>query len=123
MTIDVDPATRTLQINIAGRFDAAQARALLRELAAARARIVRDPDHPGSDAWTASRAPLHACLANDTGPDGRLTMRIPGLGWVGSTLSPRMRAQLIRLLIEQQGAQPGGPTSEITPAPRPRQGA
>ncbi|GAP38692.1 hypothetical protein [Piscinibacter sakaiensis] len=119
MTIDVDLATQTVELNIAGRFDAQRLRQLIRELAAARAQVVREPDQPEADAWISARAPLHTSLAKRVGPDGQLALRIPGLGWVGSTLSPRMRTQLLKLLLQQQAAHPEGAPGPIPPAPRP----
>lgn len=101
MSIEVDLHTRRVRIDVAGSFNADELLDLLKSLAAARAQVANDPARPG-DVWVAPKAAVHTQLMGTDGPESLLALQFPGIGWIGATLSPAVRAQLIGLLANQQ---------------------
>ena len=101
MTIQVDPQSDSVQLEISGRYSAAQLLDLIKALTGARAQVAKDPLKPG-DIWVAPRASCHTQLMEQTGPDSLLAISFPGIGWIGATLNPAVRAQLVSLLATQQ---------------------
>lgn len=101
MTITVEAASSTVQLDISGSYDAEQLLELIKELCAARGRIAKDPAKPG-EIWLAPRASCHTQLMPTNGPESMLAISFPGLGWIGATMSAVTRAQLIGLLATQQ---------------------
>lgn len=101
MTIQVDATTASVRLDINGSYNAEELLALLKSLSAARAKIAADPARPG-DIWVAPKASCHTQLLDAAGPDSLLAINFPGIGWIGATLSPTTRAQVISLLAAQQ---------------------
>lgn len=101
MTIKVDAASGTVQLDLTGSYTAEELLDLVKALTGARAQVAKDPAKPG-DIWVAPRASCHTQLMDKAGPDSLLAISFPGIGWVGATLNPAMRAQLISLLAAQQ---------------------
>lgn len=101
MTITVETASGTVQLDISGSYTAEQLLELIKELCAARGRIAKDPPKPG-EIWLAPRAACHTQLMPVAGPESMLAISFPGIGWIGATMTPGTRAQLISLLAAQQ---------------------
>ncbi len=119
MTIQVDPRTGRVRVEVAGALDADELLDLLKALSAARAQIARDPPRPG-DVWVAPKASVHTQLmGGNAGPDSLLALLFPGIGWIGATLAPAVRAQLIGLLATQQATVVSAPANPPAPAPAP----
>lgn len=117
MTIKADPASGTVRLDIAGSYDADELLALLKSISAARSTIAKDPARPG-DIWVAPKASCHTQLLDSVGPDSLLAFNFPGIGWIGATLSPVTRAQVIGLLATQQANVASGKVSAAAaPAP------
>lgn len=116
MTIEVDPRTGRVRVEVAGKLDADELLELLKALSAARAQIARDPARPG-DVWVAPKAAVHTQLMGDAGPESLLALQFPGIGWIGATLAPTVRAQLISLLATQQATVATTPAAVPASAP------
>ena len=101
MTIKVDAASGTVRLDIAGNYNAEELLELLKSLSAARAKVAKDPVRPG-EIWVAPKASCHTQLLDAAGPDSLLAINFPGIGWIGATLAPVTRAQVISLLAAQQ---------------------
>jgi hypothetical protein len=125
MTIEVDEASATVRLALSGDYTAEQLLDLLKQLSAARARIAKDPARP-ADIWVAPKASCHVQMLPPSGPESLLAVNFPGIGWIGATLSPGTRAQVISLLAAQQATvataapAPAAPTvtvCEVDPGP------
>jgi hypothetical protein len=116
MTIKVDAASGTVRLDIAGSYDAEQLLELLKSLSAARAKVAKDPARPG-EIWVAPKASCHTQLLGADGPESLLAINFPGLGWIGATLAPVTRAQVISLLAAQQANVASAAGAKETPSP------
>lgn len=116
MTIKVDPASGTVRLDVAGSYNADELLELLKALSAARAKVAKDPARPG-EIWVAPKASCHTQLLDASGPDSLLAINFPGIGWIGATLAPVTRAQVISLLAAQQATAMSAPATPAVAAP------